>query len=87
MTAAASSGRRRAASVIVRFSGRLLAGSDLNDLIVPSSFVLTQAVGINTTGMIVAIERDAGGEAGHPGHDTHEVPVRVFLLLPAGVRP
>src|SRR4029453_4362381 len=60
---------------------------DLNGLIVPSSFVLTQAVGINTAGMIVAIGRDAGREAGPHGHDDHEVPVRVFLLLPAGVQP
>jgi len=62
---------------------------DLNDLIAPSAFVLTQAVGINAAGVIVAIGSDvahpqAGG--GH-GHDDHESPLRVFLLLPSGARP
>ena len=33
--------------------------TDLNDLIVPSAFVLTQAVGINANGVILAIGRDA----------------------------
>lgn len=60
---------------------------DLNALIAPSSFVLTQAVGINTAGMIIAIGNDVGGGAGSHGHDAHELPVRVFLLLPAGVQP
>ena len=33
---------------------------DLNDLVVPSAFVLTQAAGINANGVILAIGRDAG---------------------------
>lgn len=66
---------------------RTVGLQDLNDLIVPSSVVLMQAVGINTRGMIVAIGRDAGGEAGLHGHHAHEVPVRVFLLLPGGAQP
>jgi probable HAF family extracellular repeat protein len=60
---------------------------DLNGVIALSSFVLTQAVGINAAGVIVAIGRDAGDEAGIAGHEPHEFPVRVFLLLPSGVRP
>jgi len=64
---------------------------DLNDLIAPSSIVLTQAVGINAAGMVVAIGRDAGDEAGTAehghGHGDHESPVRVFLLRPSGARP
>jgi probable HAF family extracellular repeat protein len=60
---------------------------DLNDLIAPSAFVLTQAVGINAAGVIVAIGRDAGVEHTAGGHDAHEFPIRVFLLLPSGVRP
>ena len=65
-----------------------LAGlRDLNDLIVtPSPFVLTQAVGINIAGMIVAIGHEAGDEAGD-GHESHELPIRVLLLLPLGARP
>ena len=64
---------------------------DLNDLIAPSSIVLTQAVGINPAGMVVAIGRDAGDEAGTDGHghghEDHELPTRVFLLRPSGGRP
>ena len=60
---------------------------DLNDLIAPSSFVLTQAAGINAAGVIVAIGRDAGDEAATIGHEPHEFPVRVFLLLRSGVLP
>ena len=63
---------------------------DLNDLIIPSSFVLTQAVGINAAGMIVAIGHDVvtrPARRARPWHEEHELPVRVFLLLPSGVRP
>src|SRR5262249_53438713 len=59
---------------------------DLNDLITPSAFVLTHAVGINAAGVIVAIGTDVGhprAGGGH-GHDDHESPLRVFLLLPSG---
>jgi probable HAF family extracellular repeat protein len=59
---------------------------DLNDLVVPAGFVLTRAVGINAAGMVVAIGRDASDDP-HVGHEAHDHPVRVFLLLPAGVRP
>ncbi len=60
---------------------------DLNGLIAPSSFALTQAVGINAGGMIVAIGRDASHEADAHAHEDHELPVRVFLLVPTGGRP
>jgi probable HAF family extracellular repeat protein len=59
---------------------------DLNDLIAPSAFVLTQAVGINAAGVIVALGRDDGhSQAGD--HDAHEFPLRIFLLLPSGAQP
>ena len=52
---------------------------DLNELIpAGSDFVLTQAVNINNPGTILAIGRDDQGEV----HDTHELPTRVFLLIP-----
>lgn len=54
---------------------------DVNSLIAPSSFILTRAVGINNAGMIIATGHDAGGEV----HETHEAPIRVFLLKPSGV--
>jgi probable HAF family extracellular repeat protein len=60
---------------------------DLNDLIAPSAFVLTQAVGINAAGVIVAIGRDVGHPQAAGDHDAHEFPVRIFLLLPSGARP
>ena len=67
---------------------------DLNALIAPSSFVLTHATGINQAGVIVAFGHDAvshvhtDGQADAGGHDdTHELPVRVFLLIPSGARP
>jgi probable HAF family extracellular repeat protein len=60
---------------------------DLNDLIAPSAFVLTQAVGINAAGVIVAIGRDVGHPQAAGDHDAHESPLRIFLLLPSGARP
>ena len=55
------------------------------------SFVLTHATGINAAGVIVAFGHDVeshthtDGQAPDHGHDdTHELPVRVFLLVPAG---
>ena len=63
---------------------------DLNSLIAASSSVLTHATGINRAGVIVAfgheaVSHDAQEEHGHD--DTHELPVRVFLLVPSGARP
>jgi probable HAF family extracellular repeat protein len=59
---------------------------DLNSLIPPSSFVLTKAAGINNLGMIVATGYD--DPAGHTSdghiHETHELPIRVFLLIRSG---
>lgn len=55
---------------------------DLNSLIPPSPFVLTNAVGINNAGMIIATGHDVA--AGHAHDDTHELPIRVFLLIRSG---
>jgi probable HAF family extracellular repeat protein len=59
---------------------------DLNSLIPPSPFVLTKAAGINNLGMIVATGYD--DPAGHTSdghiHETHELPIRVFLLIRSG---
>jgi len=61
---------------------------DLNALIAPSSAVLTHATGINQTGAIVAFGHDAVSHTDHDGHDDdHELPLRVFLLLPSGAKP
>jgi len=66
---------------------------DLNALVAPSSSVLTHATGINRAGVIVAFGHEAvshDADDGHDGHghdDTHELPVRVFLLVPFGARP
>jgi len=61
---------------------------DLNDLVAPSSVVLTQAVGINAAGVIVAIGRDVGHTQTAGGHDdAHEFPLRIFLLVPSGAKP
>lgn len=64
---------------------------DLNALVAPSSTVLTHATGINASGVIVAFGHEAVSHAEHDdghGHDeTHELPVRVFLLVPSGARP
>ena len=65
---------------------------DLNTLIPESDFVLTKAVGINNAGMIMAsgyalADAHAGAAssgADHGHDDTHEMPVRVFLLVRAG---
>lgn len=53
---------------------------DLNSLIPPSPFVLIMAVGINNNGMIVAIGHDANHEPGPGEQESHEAPVRVYLL-------
>ena len=56
--------------------------------IAPSASVLTQAVGINPAGVILAIGRDVGHTHGAGGHDDgHESPLRIFLLLPSGAQP
>jgi probable HAF family extracellular repeat protein len=60
---------------------------DLNALIPPSSFLLTKAVGINNSGMIVATGHDITGAktSGVHSHDeAHDLPVRVFLLTRSG---
>jgi probable HAF family extracellular repeat protein len=54
---------------------------DLNALIpAGNDFVLTQAVNINNPGAILAIGHDDIGQG--DVHDTHELPTRVFLLIP-----
>lgn len=62
---------------------------DLNSLIPASPFVLTQAVGINNAGMILATGHDAtagttAATGAHTHDEAHELPVRVFLLVRAG---
>jgi probable HAF family extracellular repeat protein len=60
---------------------------DLNALIPPSSFLLTKAAGINSSGMIVVTGHDITGAktAGPHSHDeAHDLPVRVFLLTRTG---
>jgi len=61
---------------------------DLNSLVAPSQFVLMKAVGINNTGSIMATgyQVPAGHTSQNIGaHDeTHELPVRVFLLVRSG---
>jgi probable HAF family extracellular repeat protein len=57
---------------------------DLNDLLTSrTGFVLTQAVAISPRGIIAAIGQDeiADAEPGH-GHGDHELPTRIFLLVP-----
>ena len=55
---------------------------DLNDFVLqPSTFVLVEAVAINNSGTILAIGRDATLDP-HDEHDAHELPIRVFLLVP-----
>jgi probable HAF family extracellular repeat protein len=54
---------------------------DLNTLIPSgSNFVLTEAININNRGTILAIGHDDDGTG--DSHDTHELPTRVFLLIP-----
>jgi uncharacterized membrane protein len=61
---------------------------DLNSLIPPSPFVLTQAVAINNAGMILATGHDPAPTTAttdaHSHDEAHELPVRVFLLVRAG---
>jgi probable HAF family extracellular repeat protein len=59
---------------------------DLNTLITATDFVLTQAVGINNVGDIVATGHDAiaHGQPGHAHVEAHDLPVRVFLLVRTG---
>jgi len=57
---------------------------DLNELLaLRSGFVLIQAVAINARGVIVAIGVDeaTSPEQGHD-HDDHELPLRIFRLVP-----
>ena len=65
---------------------------DLNALVAPFDAVLTHATGINQAGVIVAFGHDVVAHAADDGHegghdDSHELPVRVFLLVPSGARP
>jgi probable HAF family extracellular repeat protein len=63
---------------------------DLNALVPPSSFLLTKAVGINNSGMIVVTGHDIAGAktSGPHSHDeAHDLPVRVFLLTRSGGGP
>ena len=52
--------------------------------------MLTHATGINERGVIVAYGHDpephthSAGTGDHGHDDTHELPVRIFLLVPAG---
>ena len=62
---------------------------DLNRLIPPSPFVLANAVGLNNAGRIIAtghVPPPATAPTGEPhSHDeTHELPLRVFLLTRSG---
>jgi len=60
---------------------------DLNSLVAPSPFVLSKAVGINNAGMIIATGYEVPAEppaGGHAHDETHELPVRVFLLVRTG---
>ena len=59
---------------------------DLNALVAPGNFVLTQAVGINNVGDIIATGHDQvpHGQPGHTHAEAHDLPVRVFLLRRAG---
>jgi len=56
---------------------------DLNDLLTSrAGFVLTHAVAISARGVILAIgQNETAEDAGH-AHDHHEVPMRVFILVP-----
>jgi probable HAF family extracellular repeat protein len=57
---------------------------DLNGLLTSRfGFVLTQAVAISARGVIVAVGVDeaTGAEQGHD-HDDHELPLRIFRLIP-----
>ena len=56
---------------------------DLNSLVAPTSFVLTKGVGINNLGVIVALGFDPADvpAGGNHDHESHELPVRVFLLV------
>ena len=50
---------------------------DLNSLLTSrSGFVLTQAVSINSQGIILAIGQN------DDSHHTHEKPLRIFILVP-----
>lgn len=61
---------------------------DLNTLVAPSQFILTRAIGINNAGSVIATGYQV--PAGHQDHsdhahdETHELPVRVFLLIRSG---
>jgi probable HAF family extracellular repeat protein len=58
---------------------------DLNSLVEAPGLVLTTAVGINNTGMIVAVGHDVEApHAGEPHEHAHEMPLRIFLLVPNG---
>ena len=57
---------------------------DLNEVLTSRfGFVLTHAVAISAEGVIVAIGVDEaiGAEQGHD-HDAHDLPLRIFRLVP-----
>jgi probable HAF family extracellular repeat protein len=56
---------------------------DLNTLVTAAGgFVLTEAVAINKQGTILAAGRDDSSTGEGHDHDQHELPMRVFLLIP-----
>lgn len=63
---------------------------DLNTLVDSHAVVLTKATGINNRGMIVVVghapppHSHAAGAPSHDHADTHDLPVRVFLLIRKG---
>jgi probable HAF family extracellular repeat protein len=60
------------------------APQDLNGLVTGlTGVVLTHAVAINNPGVILAIGHDDTGHGTGDAHEDHELPLRVFLLLPA----
>ena len=54
---------------------------DLNTLVNVPGLVITDALGINRTGDIVVVGRDAHADAGDDGHE-HEEPLRILVLHP-----
>jgi probable HAF family extracellular repeat protein len=71
-------------AVLWRAGGAIV---DLNALIPASPFVLATAVGINSAGTILAMGYTAEAEHGAGAHthdETHELPIRVFLLIRSG---
>lgn len=56
---------------------------DLNDMLTSRpGFVLTQALAIGPGGLILAIGRNEAGAEHEHAHADHELPARIFLLVP-----